>query len=105
MANVLGKARTKTASNNNKIIKLGKTIHILPYTLITGMKNMCTIPMYMDSFYILCVNIPGNMISFINNKHLFSCFSGFTGKYGTEKSRSNYQIVIHSLSVPLYSSF
>ena len=88
-----------------KAVKVCIFCHIVPYHPVIGMKNMCTIPVYMDSFYILCVNIPGNMISFINNKHLFSCFSGFTGKYGTEKSRSNYQIIIHSLSVPLYSSF
>ena len=45
------------------------------------MKNMCTILMYMNFFYILCIYISRNIRTFINYQNRFPRFFCFTGKH------------------------
>ena len=52
----------------NIVIKLRKLIYIIPYFLSDVWKNMRSVLMHMNPFYIFTVNISGNVISFIDHK-------------------------------------
>ena len=55
-----------------KSIKFSKIIYIFPNFIITRMKNMCSVFMNINSFYIFSINITTDIISFINNKNFIS---------------------------------
>ena len=73
-----------------KSIELRKLCNIFPYFLIVCMENMCTILMYIDSFNFLCVNISGNVWTFVNHQNRFSCFFSFMSKNCSIKAGAYY---------------
>ena len=79
-------------------IEDGKLIDIVPYLAVIGMEDMSPVPVNMDSFHILCINVAGNVVPFFNDKNLLPTLFGLMGKYGTVKAGTNNEIIVHTVS-------
>ena len=61
----------------------GKLVHILPDFLVVGMEDVGAVLMHMDAFHCFGIDVPGNMIPFIDDQDFFPSSFGFLGKNGT----------------------
>ena len=46
-------------------------VHIIPDIRVVCMENMRAVPMNLDSFHVLCINIARGMLPPVNHQHLF----------------------------------
>ena len=81
------------------MVEPGILVYIIPNFFIRSMKNMGTIPMYVDAHNLFRINIPGNMISLLHYQNLTSLFVHLMCKYSAEEPSScNQIIIVHTLS-------
>ncbi len=66
------------------MIKLNKGIHIIPYFFIACMKYMSTIFMHINTFYTFGINIPSDVIAFINYQAFATSLFNFMRKNRSE---------------------
>ena len=84
------------------VVEPGILVYIIPNFFIGSMKNMGTIPMYVDAHNLFRINIPGNMISLLHYQNLTSLFVHLMCKYSAEEPSScNQIIIVHTLSPAL----
>ena len=76
------------------MIKFGKLIDIVPYFLVGSVKNMCSVPMYLDVHHRLRIDISGYMLPSVNHEHASALLPHLTCKYGTEQAGAYYQIIV-----------
>ena len=76
------------------MIKAGKPVDVIPHLFICSMENMGTVSVDFNPLHFFRINIPGNVIPFVNDKD-FSAFSvHLIRKYGTEQPGADNQIII-----------
>ena len=75
-------------------VKLHQGVDEIPYFLVRGMENMCTILMDVDTFYILTIDITAELRSFVYDKTFFPCQSGKISKRCSKETGTNNQIII-----------
>ena len=66
------------------------------------MENMCPVLVYLDALYFFCINISSNMVTPVNDQHLFPCLLCFMCKNSTKQSRSNDEIIVFHVCFLLY---
>ena len=69
----------------------------IPHSLKVGIgavaicvEDMSTVFVYLNAFYILCIDVSANMIALIYNQNFFACVMCHSGKHCPEKPRADY---------------
>ena len=90
----------------NIVVKLCIFIDILPYIFITGMENMGSILVYMDTIHFLRIDIATDMIPLFQHQTALAGIFHFSGKYRPIQTRANNQVIIDlSVLLELLRSF
>ena len=71
-------------------IKLHKGIYVVPDVFVIGVKDVRSVGVDIDSFYILTVRVASNVISTVNDQAFFSSFCGFMCPDISKEACTNY---------------
>ncbi len=75
-------------------VEFNQAVDIFPNLLVMGVEDMCSIFMDMNTIYFFAEDIASCMGALVNDQTTFSMPLSFVGKNGSEKSRSDYEIII-----------
>ena len=82
----------------DEVIELGKSVDVLPHVFVVCVENVSTIFMDVDAADVFGVDITGDMIPTVNDQAGFALLGQLVSKYGTIKTCTDNQIIVHVVS-------
>ena len=72
----------------------GKPVHVVPYFLIVGVKDVGTILMHVDAFHVPGIHVAGNLGPLVDDQDGFARFPGLLCKSGAIQSGADDEVVV-----------